>query len=155
MKHIQIDFHFVLDLVQQESLQVRHVNTRDQLVDFLTKPLSRQHTQLLRNKIELADGSPILWGCVTEDHDPLILSWYLLQIQAIKFAMHLFCNCPFISRVIAEDSNIRYWIKFKICIYIYTLRYINKNCEENFKFKLVLASSIWLVYVIAQIVLIT
>jgi hypothetical protein len=42
MKHIQIDLHFVCDLVQQGSLWVRHVHTQDQLVDLLTKPLSKQ-----------------------------------------------------------------------------------------------------------------
>ena len=60
MKHIQIDLHFVRDLVQKGSLQVRHVHTQDQLVDLLTKPLSKQRTQLLRTKIGLADGSLIL-----------------------------------------------------------------------------------------------
>uniref|UniRef100_A0A2N9JAR7 Reverse transcriptase Ty1/copia-type domain-containing protein n=1 Tax=Fagus sylvatica TaxID=28930 RepID=A0A2N9JAR7_FAGSY len=67
MKHIQIDLHFVRDLVQQGCLQVRHVHTQDQLADLLTKPLSRQRTKLLSNKIGLADGSPILRGRIKED----------------------------------------------------------------------------------------
>jgi hypothetical protein len=66
MKHIQIDLHFVRDLVQQNHLQVRHVHTNDQLADLLTKPLSKQRTTLLRNKIGLADGSSILRGRVKE-----------------------------------------------------------------------------------------
>jgi hypothetical protein len=41
MKHIQIDLHFVRDLVQKVSLQVRQVHTQDQLVDLLTKSLSK------------------------------------------------------------------------------------------------------------------
>jgi hypothetical protein len=44
MKHIQIDLHFMRDLVSQGRLQVRHVHTHDQVVDLLTKPLSRQRT---------------------------------------------------------------------------------------------------------------
>uniref|UniRef100_A0A2N9J3U8 CCHC-type domain-containing protein n=1 Tax=Fagus sylvatica TaxID=28930 RepID=A0A2N9J3U8_FAGSY len=67
MKHIQIDLHFVRDLVQQGCLQVCHVHTQDQLADLLTKPLSRQRTQLLSNKIGLADGNPILRGRIKED----------------------------------------------------------------------------------------
>jgi hypothetical protein len=67
MKHVQIDLHFVRDLVQKGSLQVRHVHTQDQLVDLLTKPLSRQRTELLCNKIGLADGSSILWGRIREE----------------------------------------------------------------------------------------
>ena len=41
MKHIQIDLHFVRDLVHKGSLQVKHVHTQDQIANLLTKPLSR------------------------------------------------------------------------------------------------------------------
>ena len=40
MKHIQIDIHFVRDLVAKKILNVQHVHTTDQLADLLTKPLS-------------------------------------------------------------------------------------------------------------------
>jgi hypothetical protein len=66
MKHIQIDLHFVCDLVQQGSLQVRHVHTQDKLADLLTKLLSKQRTTVLRNKIGFADGSSILRGRIRE-----------------------------------------------------------------------------------------
>jgi hypothetical protein len=49
------------------STQVRHVHTQDQLVDLLTKPLSREHTKILRNKSGLADESAILQGHIKED----------------------------------------------------------------------------------------
>jgi len=64
MKHISIDIHFVRDLVQQGKLEVHHVCTDDQLVDCLTKPLSKTRHQHLRNKIGVADGTPILRGRV-------------------------------------------------------------------------------------------
>ena len=67
MKHIQIDLHFVRDLVQKGTLNVKHVHTQDQLADLLTKPLSTQRTKILRSKIGLADGSPILRGRIKED----------------------------------------------------------------------------------------
>ncbi|RVX05869.1 Retrovirus-related Pol polyprotein from transposon RE1 [Vitis vinifera] len=69
MKHIQIDLHFVCDLVQRGSLQVRQVHTQDQLADLLIKPLSRQRTELLRHKIRLADGSSILRGRIKTKTD--------------------------------------------------------------------------------------
>jgi hypothetical protein len=64
MKHISIDIHFVRDLVQQGKLKVQHVCTVDQLTDCLTKPLSKTRHQLLRNKIGVTDGTPILRGRV-------------------------------------------------------------------------------------------
>jgi hypothetical protein len=68
MKHIQVDLHFVHDLVQMGTLQVRHVRTQDQLADLLTKPLSRQRTELPRGKIALADDSSILRGFIKADY---------------------------------------------------------------------------------------
>lgn len=62
MKHIQIDLHFVRDLVQKGILNVRHVHTKDQLVDLLTKSLSKQRIESLRIRLGLADGNSILRG---------------------------------------------------------------------------------------------
>jgi hypothetical protein len=64
MKHISIDVHFVRDLVQQGQMKVQHVITTDQLADCLTKPLSKARHNYLRNKIGVADGTPILRGRV-------------------------------------------------------------------------------------------
>jgi len=66
MKHIQIDFHFVRDLVEKKLLHVRHVHTNDQLPDLLSKPLSKQQTKYLRDKIGLTNGSPFLRGRIKE-----------------------------------------------------------------------------------------
>jgi hypothetical protein len=67
MKHIQIDLHFVHDIVQKGTLHVHHVNTQDQLADLLTKPISRQRTELLRVKIGVTDGDSILRGRIKDD----------------------------------------------------------------------------------------
>ena len=42
MKHIEIDFHFAHDKVQQGQLYASNVNSNDQLTNALTKPLSQQ-----------------------------------------------------------------------------------------------------------------
>ena len=53
-------------MVQHGVLNVHHVNTQDQLANLLTNGLSRQRTEILRDKISLADGSSILWGRIME-----------------------------------------------------------------------------------------
>ena len=40
MKHLEIDYHFIHDLVQTYELRVVHVFVDDQLDDTLPKPLS-------------------------------------------------------------------------------------------------------------------
>jgi hypothetical protein len=62
MKHIALDYHFVRQLVQMGKLRVAHISTKDQLADILTKPLSRARFSLLRDKIGITNGDPILRG---------------------------------------------------------------------------------------------
>jgi hypothetical protein len=66
MKHIQIDLHFIRDLVSKKILNVHHVNTADQLANLLTKPLSQQRLDSLGNNIGLVNGSSILRGHIRE-----------------------------------------------------------------------------------------
>jgi len=89
MKHISIDIHFVCDLVQQGKLKVQHVCcTVNQLADCLTKPLSKSHHQLLRNRIGVTDGTPILWGVLDQQTNPIFrivtCDTYLLLLS-LKF----------------------------------------------------------------------
>ncbi|XP_033144322.1 uncharacterized protein LOC103859022 isoform X1 [Brassica rapa] len=58
MKHIALDYHFVRNQVQRGALAVAHVNTRDQLADALTKPLSRARYLELRNKLGVCSPTP-------------------------------------------------------------------------------------------------
>lgn len=39
MKHLEIDFHFIRDLVAKYQLNACHFNYEEQLIDILTKPL--------------------------------------------------------------------------------------------------------------------
>ena len=41
MKHIALDYHYILETIQSGALRVTHILTRDQLADALTKPFSR------------------------------------------------------------------------------------------------------------------
>jgi hypothetical protein len=50
-KHIELDFHFVREKVQDGSIQVRFIYSHDQIADTLTKPLTSARFQFLRDKL--------------------------------------------------------------------------------------------------------
>ena len=58
MKHLAIDYHFIRDLVLSSKLCVVHVSAGNQLVDALTKSLSRPRLFSLCNKIGVISGTP-------------------------------------------------------------------------------------------------
>ena len=58
MKHLAMDYHFVRDLVQNQTLRVVHIPGTDQLADALTKSLPRPRLLSLCSKIGVSDGSP-------------------------------------------------------------------------------------------------
>ena len=53
-KHMEIDFHFVRDLVKNKHLFVRYIGTDHQIADVLTKPLPKSRFQFFRDKLYLA-----------------------------------------------------------------------------------------------------
>lgn len=53
-KHIELDVHYVRDLVLNNQLQVRYVPTNEELADCLTKLLSHTQFTYLRTKLGLA-----------------------------------------------------------------------------------------------------
>lgn len=67
MKHVEIDYHFVREQVQNGSLRVCHVSTKEQLADLLTKPLSVSDFCKLRSKIGVTNRSPSCGGVLDKD----------------------------------------------------------------------------------------
>nr|CCA27251.1 PREDICTED: copia proteinlike putative [Albugo laibachii Nc14] len=48
-KHIDVRYHFVRDQVKEGKLQLEYVDSKEQVADFLTKPLStKQFDKLVR-----------------------------------------------------------------------------------------------------------
>ncbi|PKU81762.1 Retrovirus-related Pol polyprotein from transposon TNT 1-94 [Dendrobium catenatum] len=50
-KHIEVDCHFIRDCIKNQSIQVHHISSKDQLADFFTKSLSISRFKLLANKL--------------------------------------------------------------------------------------------------------
>ncbi|XP_066373174.1 uncharacterized mitochondrial protein AtMg00810-like [Miscanthus floridulus] len=55
-KHIEIDFHFVRERVAQKLLDIRFINTGDQVADGFTKPISAAKLREFRFNLNLVSG---------------------------------------------------------------------------------------------------
>jgi len=55
-KHIEIDFHFVRERVAQKLLDIRFINSGDQLADGFTKAISTQKMREFRFNLNLVNG---------------------------------------------------------------------------------------------------
>ena len=67
-KHIEIDFHFVRDMVAAKQLNVRFISSTDQLADVLTKRISSSRFALLRTKLNVLSIPLGLRGRVKVKH---------------------------------------------------------------------------------------
>ena len=63
-KHIELDVHFIRNLISEHELEVQHVPTESQPVDVLTKPLSLDRFRLLCSKLTMCAPMLSLWGHV-------------------------------------------------------------------------------------------
>jgi len=50
-KHIPIKYHFLRDRVAQKVVKIVYVDTKEQIADILTKPLSRSNFENIRQKL--------------------------------------------------------------------------------------------------------
>ena len=67
-KHIEIDFHFMRDMVASKALNVHFISSTDQLADLLTKPISSSRFAVLRTKLNVLSIPLGLRGCVKDNH---------------------------------------------------------------------------------------
>jgi hypothetical protein len=55
-KHIEIDFHFVRERVAQKLLDIRFINSGDQVEDGFTKPINNAKMKEFRFNLNLVGG---------------------------------------------------------------------------------------------------
>jgi hypothetical protein len=57
-KHIEIRYHYIRDMVQRGALKLQYISTDEQVVDVLTKPLSRIKFEYFRDKLGIVRKDP-------------------------------------------------------------------------------------------------
>ena len=62
-KHVEIDYHYIRELVLASLLKVQFVPSHNQIVDIHTKSLSKARFQFLRSKLSLGSPPFSLKGC--------------------------------------------------------------------------------------------
>ena len=63
-KHIEIDVHYVRDLVSAKALSIHFVSSKDQIADTFTKPLPTTKFNLLRDNLNVRELPLGLRGCI-------------------------------------------------------------------------------------------
>jgi hypothetical protein len=51
LKHIEIHYHYIRDMVQRGAIKLQYVGTNEEVPDVLTKPMSRVKFEHFRDKI--------------------------------------------------------------------------------------------------------
>ena len=50
-KHIAIKYHYVRELVEDKEVKMKYINTKEQIADIFTEPLSKDAFEYLRGKL--------------------------------------------------------------------------------------------------------
>ena len=51
LKHIEIKYHYIRDMVQRRAVKLQYVVMNEQIADVLTKPLARVKFDYFREKL--------------------------------------------------------------------------------------------------------
>jgi hypothetical protein len=63
-KHVEIDYHFIRERVQNRELLIQFLSSKDQIADVMTKPVTTPRFLLLRDKLTVAPAPSACGGAV-------------------------------------------------------------------------------------------
>ncbi|XP_021833784.1 uncharacterized protein LOC110773568 [Prunus avium] len=69
-KHVELDYHYIRELVLSKALTVRYVCSQDQIADIHTKALPKERFLLLKSKLSLRSPPLSLRGCKRTNMQP-------------------------------------------------------------------------------------
>ena len=55
-KHIEINYHFIRDMVMKGGVKLEYIATNEQVADVLTKPLDRLKFEYFREKLGVIEN---------------------------------------------------------------------------------------------------
>ena len=67
-KHIELDMHFIKDKVVAKELQINYIPNEEQIADVLTKPLTFNHFNFFKSKLNVQPCPLSLRGAIKEAH---------------------------------------------------------------------------------------
>ena len=53
LKHIEIKYHYIRDMVQRGAVKLKYVAKEEQIADVLTKPLARVKFEYFKEKLSV------------------------------------------------------------------------------------------------------
>ena len=60
LKHIEMRYYFIRDMVQKSAIELQYILTDDQTADVLTKPLPRVKFEYFRERLRVEENASLL-----------------------------------------------------------------------------------------------
>jgi hypothetical protein len=58
-KHIEIKYHYIIDMVQRKTVHVQCLPTNEQIADIFTKPLAKTKFEYFRERLGLVENTSL------------------------------------------------------------------------------------------------
>ncbi len=60
LKHIEIKYHYIRDMVQKGAVRVQYISTDEHVAEILSKPLSRIKFVYLRDNLGVVENASLI-----------------------------------------------------------------------------------------------